>query len=323
MEKRREILSDPKAVFFLEKKLAEYRQKLRETEEKLETFRRQYGFYSFNQQMDFLLKKKSDIEDSIAAGQDETQTLKQALPMLSGQPKIAREDFTPIDASSGDSDELKELRGKLLPLKLKEQELLTKYTEHNQFVVNVRNEIKGIESLIKKEEASLRKPKQSSNEQKGLTLPGLDEEKSGLEASISTAEAKVAGLKEDLTNCQKQINDLGSQEKKLNELAREKEHNEQYYKIYASKVEELRISEDVGRQEMPSITVLQAAIPSAKPVNKEFNIMIFFAVAAILGLGAGIVLAYLLEFMSQGLRTPEGVEARLGLPVLATVPWGA
>ncbi|MGA3115087.1 MAG: hypothetical protein ABSF90_11730 [Syntrophobacteraceae bacterium] len=324
VEKRREVLSDPKAVFFLEKKLAEYRQKLRETEERLETFRRNYGFYSFDKQMDFLLKKKSQIEESINATQDEAQTLKQTFAILSNQLKSAPEVNYPsmIDESVSvqDSEEVKRLRAELVTLHQKEQEILGKYTERNQFVVNVRKEIQAAQELIKKEEAHLGQPKKIPLKPQDIVGLGLEQEHSVTETNIRTAEAKIVSLKDELANCQKQINDLGSQEKKLNELYREKEHDEQYYKVYASKVEELRISEDIGRQEMPSVTVLQAAIPPAKPVNQNFHILLYFAIACILGVAAGVGIAYLLEFLSQGLRTPEGVEARLGLPVLATIP---
>ncbi len=325
VEKRREVLSDPKSIFFLEKKLAEYRQKLRETEEQLETFRRTYGFYSFDKQMDLLLQKRLQVENSLAEAQDEVQTLKQTFSILKSQPKIA-----PVATAAFSTDEsgadilepkgLTGLKGKLVQLQQKEQELLGKYTERTQYVINVRNEIQAMEAQIKKEEASLRKPKQSFNGLGDFASQGLDQEKSEIEANVRAAESKVASLKDELASSQKQVNDLGSQEKKLNELQREKEHNEQYFKVYASKVEELRIAEDIGRQQMPSVTMLQAAIPPAEPVNKNFHILIYFAMAGILGLAAGVCLAYLLEFVSQGLRTPEGVEARLGLPVLATVP---
>ena len=331
MEKRNEVLRDPKAVFFLEQKLAEFRQKLRESEEKLETFRRNYGFYSFDKQMDFLLKKKSQIEESIATAQDDVQTLRATHAILSNQLKLVPQVIgsVSINENSSDSlgnlgnDELKLLKTKLIQLRENEVELLTKYTERNQFVINVRNEIKAMEELIKKEEAPPKNAKQnSSGRSNNIASQSLEDEKSGVEANISAAEAKITNLKEELANYQKQINDLGSQEKRLNELHREKEHNEQYYKVYANKVEELRISQDIGRQEMPSVTVIQAAVPPAKPVSKTFSIWLYFAVFGVLGIAAGIGLAYLLEFLSQGIRTPEGVEARLGLPVLATVPLG-
>ncbi len=322
VEKRREILSDPKSIFFLEKKLAEYRQKLRESEEKLETFRRSYGFYSFEKQMDFLQKKRLQIEESIAEDQSEIQELRQTVATLSNRLKVAPElgNFSSLGENSPENEELRAMRVRLFALQQGELELLGKYTETNFHVVNVRREIQAMQELIRKTEAAPRKNRQLAAGTGSLIQQTMEQEKKTAENNLKTAEEKVEASRQEMKNLEKQIVDLGSQEKRLKELHREQEHNEQYYKVYASKVEELRISEDINRQEMPSITVLQPAIPPAKANNENFHILIYFAIAGLLGLAAGIGIAYLLEFMSQGLRTPEGVEARLGFPVLASIP---
>ena len=325
VEKRREVLSDPKSMFFLEKKLAEYRQKLRESEESLETFRRTFGFYSFDKQMDFLLQRRAQVADALSAAQDESKALKESFAALKNLKLTPEVNYaSTIDEGAlavTDSDELKQLKAALVPLLQKEQELLGKYTEHSQFVINVRNEIQSIRDRMKKEEARLRSPKRGPVETPNLALQDLEQEKNMAATSLSAAEEKIAGLKEELTNCQKQINELGSQEKRLNELNREREHNEQYYKIYFGKVEESRISEDIGRQDLPSVTVVQPATPPAEPVKKNFGLLQYFAFAGILGLVAGVALAYLLEFISQGIRNAEDVWAHLGVPLLVAVPY--
>lgn len=324
-EKRREILSDPKSIFFLEKKLAEYRQKLRESEERLESFRRNYGFYSFEKQMDFLQKKRFQLEESITTDQGQIQELKQTVITLTNRLKTPQEiiDTTPTEQNAPENEELRGLKTRLVNLLQKEQEFLGKYTETNFNVVNVRREIQAMQELIKKTEATSRKTKQVGNVTGNLVRQTLEQEKISAEANLKSCLERIEANKLELKNLDKQIQDLGSQEKRLKELHREQEHNEQYYKVYASKVEELRISEDISRQEMPSVSVLQSAIPPAKPINENYHLLLYFAIAAILGLATGVGLSYLLESMSQGLRTPEGVEARLGLPVLATVPFRA
>jgi uncharacterized protein involved in exopolysaccharide biosynthesis len=333
MEKRREVLSDPKAVFFTQKKLAEYRQKLREVEENLEAFRKNYGFYSFDKQMDFLLKKRSQLEDAIAQAQEDAQSLKSTLMIVASQAKAAPEANSSLlldegtgnprtDVGNARTEESKALRTRLRDLQAKEMELLEKYKEQSWYVVSTRDEIKQVQDLIEKEEAPLRNAKPAVRaQQKSFASQGMDLEKSVVEGNVSAAEKKIADLREELAACQKQIADLAPQEKKLSELQREKEHNEQYYKIYETKMEDLRISEDIGRQDMPSISVVQAAIPSVKPVNKSLNLLFFFAVAVAVGLGGGVGFAYLMEFMSEGLRTPENVASHLGLPVLVVVPY--
>jgi tyrosine-protein kinase Etk/Wzc len=65
--------------------------------------------------------------------------------------------------------------------------------------------------------------------------------------------------------------------------------------------------------------VVQVAAIPAKPVKpkKLLNIVLGIILGAVAGLG----LAFFSEYTDQGLSTPERAERRLGLPVLATVPY--
>ncbi len=323
-EKRRDVLSDPRSTFFLEKKLAEYRQKLKESEERLESFRREYGFYSFDKQMDFLLTQRAQLEATIKNATGEAEILKHSLATLKNQPKA---EYEAVPSFSNGEEMTQEadtsgLGSKLMALQLKEQELLGKYTEKNLFVVNVRKEIEKVQELMKEQKTSASKPKQRSN---GETYPvnfgdlGLEIHTNTIEANLKASEEKIVSYKTELGELDKQIQALGSQEKKLKELHRELEHNEGYYNTYSNKLEEVRITEDINRQEMASVTVLQPAVPPVKPINQSPGLMILMAAGAVVGLGAGVGLAFLLEILGQGLTTPENVENRLGIPVLATI----
>ena len=114
-----------------------------------------------------------------------------------------------------------------------------------------------------------------------------------------------------------QVPDL--KEKEPQNLKRELASNEKNYKTYLEKAEEARISDDLNRQKMANISVIQAASVPAKPIKpkKALNI----ALGIILGAVSGLGLAFFSEYTNQGLSTPEGAERHLGLPVLGTVPF--
>lgn len=68
-----------------------------------------------------------------------------------------------------------------------------------------------------------------------------------------------------------------------------------------------------------NIQVIDKAIPShgsIKP-NRKLNM----AISLVLGLMAGVLAAFVLEFFDTSIKTPEDVEKYLGLPVLGILPY--
>ena len=63
--------------------------------------------------------------------------------------------------------------------------------------------------------------------------------------------------------------------------------------------------------------VSEASVPShpVKP-NKKLNI----AIAVVLGLMIFTLLAFVLEYLDNTLKTPEDINKELGLPVLGVIP---
>lgn len=330
-DKRMEVLADPRSHFFLEKKLAEYRQKLRESEDKLEAFRQQQGFYSFDKQMEFFLSQRMSLEASIKTTESEIKVLQERLAVLTRQIQTIPQIFSSSSSASPemmaampDSAGDVALRSKLMALQLKEQELLGKYTETNQFVVNVRKEIETVKALMLQGEKPARGPAgKPISREASFVIQNLEQERNTTEANIRAAETRIQEYNRQIENLGSQIQTLGTQEKRYRELQREHELREKYFDLYSNKMEEARLVEDINRQEMASITVLQPAIVPPKPMGREFAFPIFFLGGLAGGLGGGIGLAYLLEIFRQGLSTPETVEARLGIPVLATIPYRA
>jgi uncharacterized protein involved in exopolysaccharide biosynthesis len=103
----------------------------------------------------------------------------------------------------------------------------------------------------------------------------------------------------------------------LENLRRDVAVNDRNYRTYLEKVEDARILEDLNRQKSTSISVIQGATVPVEPVSprKLLNI----ALGLMLGLLAGLGLAFVIEFSAQGLSTPGSAERVLGLPVLTTV----
>jgi uncharacterized protein involved in exopolysaccharide biosynthesis len=82
-------------------------------------------------------------------------------------------------------------------------------------------------------------------------------------------------------------------------------------------LEEARISEDMNRRKMENVSVIQAAVPPAKPITpkKGWNILLGMILGAVSGFGV----AFFSEYTSESFSTPGVAEKQLALPVLTTI----
>jgi len=204
-------------------------------------------------------------------------------------------------------------KAKLLDLQLREQELLEKYNESNRLVVNVRKEIQIVKNFLREQEEDTRRRVKTGN----VIYQEVGKEIIKTEADLNSQEAKAASLKQQLSHLDREIQNLDLREKELQNLRRELVTNEKNYKTYLERVEDARISEDMNRQKMANISVIQEATVPVKPIKprKRLNVLLGIILGAVSGLG----LAFFSEYTAQGLSTPESAEQRLGLPVIATI----
>ena len=90
------------------------------------------------------------------------------------------------------------------------------------------------------------------------------------------------------------------------------------YQLYLKKVDEARLSEEMDRLKMTNISVIQAAVVPKRPVGAPSNVKVLLG--AIIGVVAGIGMAFFLEYIGRVYSTPEQLTRDVGLPVLAWIP---
>lgn len=290
-EKHLEVLSSPQSSF-LEQQKKTYKQKLKGSEDRLEAFKRKHSIYSLDEQRSLLLIQRIELDTSLKTAQNRIQELKHLLfsPHNSAV-MISRE--IPFHVEAERFQLISDAKAKLLALRLKEQGLLVKYMENNRLVINVRKEIQIVKEFIENQENIF------------------------IDAEMISLEAKANGLKVQLENQENEIRDIDMREKSLHILRRNVATNEKNYEIYQKKYEEARISEDMDRQKIANISVIQEATAPVKPVKPRMvlNIVLGIILANLVALG----FAFMAEYFSQVLSTPERAERRLKLPVLTTI----
>ena len=313
-EKHLQVYSDPKSSF-LEQQLMAYEQKLKESQNQLEIFKQKYRVFSLEEQRTLLLKQRTELDTSLKTAQNQVRELQKKLSTLKNQMRTVSENV-PLYTETERYKIIDDAKAQLLTLQLKEQELLQKYQEDTPSVVNVRKEIKIVQDFIRKQEEDIKgKVRTGQN----IVYQDIDREVNKTQADLSSQEAKSTALMEQIAQLDKEIQTLDLRENELQNLKRELASNEKNYKTYLEKVEEARISDDLNRQKMANISVIQAADVPSKPVRprKVLNMVMGIIIGAVSGLG----FAFFSEYTTQGLSTPESAEKRLGLPVLGTVSY--
>jgi uncharacterized protein involved in exopolysaccharide biosynthesis len=310
-EKRLEILNDRMSAIMLEKKVAECKNRLNEVADKLESFKQKNQVFSFDEQRNLLLQQRMNLEISAMASKTEAKELAQRLSSLDSQLKAVPQNVL----SSHEADRASEAELQLLTLQRKEQELLSKYKEDTVMVSSIRNEIRLVKDFIQNQNTRSGGKPTIVND----FYRDIQKEIMTTKAGLSATDVKATALSSQLGELDTKIQDLDRMEKAFRELKRELATAEEKYLIYAKKLEEAHISDDMDRQNMTSVNVIERATAPPIPIRPRQGLWFFVAVAAMMGIGGGVGLSFVLENSKQGLSSPERAEKCLGLPVLATI----
>jgi len=121
-------------------------------------------------------------------------------------------------------------------------------------------------------------------------------------------QGQVNGLKGDVL-------DLRDRSIQYNILQRELDTTRTLYEGLLQRYKEVGVTGNVTSN---NISIVDNATPPATPSKP--NMMINLALAALFGLGLGVVAALVLEALDETLATPDDVEKKLAVPVLGVVP---
>jgi uncharacterized protein involved in exopolysaccharide biosynthesis len=298
---------------FLKNQTDLYGQELKNSENRLEAFKQKNRVFSLDEQRTLLLRQRTELDTTLKSTKNRIDEMDKKLSSLRGQMKALLADKDRFTQTERDKI-IVEARAKLLTLQLSEQDLSSKYTDNNRLLVNVRKEIQIIRDFLKEQEEAIGGKVRTGN-------PVYQEaEKAAImaEAEEASLRTKAATLQTQIAQLDGEIKNLDLQEKELQGLKREITTNDRNFRAYLDKQEEARIHDEMNRQKLANISVIQAAVVPSKPIKpkKGLNILLSVVLGAISGLG----FAFLSEYTSQRFSSPDSVEQRLGLPVLVTIP---
>lgn len=134
------------------------------------------------------------------------------------------------------------------------------------------------------------------------------------ETEIHTLKARADALKSVVETYSQKLEKLPEKSLQLARLERYKKLDESLYYMMKEKYEESRIS---MAGQIGKVRIIDRAVEPGSPVSprKERNLML----GTLFGLGLGLAITILLEFMDKSIRSIEDIE-RLGFPLMGAIP---
>lgn len=168
--------------------------------------------------------------------------------------------------------------------------------------------------LVERPQQPQQQPQQQQQQQQRLT--NMDPVAEA--AKVDALTAKVQKLTEQLNEFESEALNFGQEESRITQLEREILITEKQYNYYAASAEEADVSDAFTSSRMSNISVLQNASP---PYRATGMLLKLFGAAAFGGIGLGVGLALLIEFVTdRSVRRPKQVVETLDLPLFLSVP---
>ncbi len=299
-------------AFFKEQK-ASLQSSLAQTEENLKNLKNKTGTASIQEQRHILLDRigslQRELEQTESAAAASAARVKALKGFLAGLPStLQKEETTGVAQSATDG-----MRKHIYELQLKEQELLSTFTENSIPVREIRREIREGQALLAKAE----QPKQVT---RGIndTYQKIQQELLTEEGNLSSLQAKAGVLRAQLDGGRNELKTLNDTDISLAQLERELETKKANYRKYSDSLEQARIDQALELEKISNISIVGPASYPVKPIRPRK--LLNLALGLFLGAFGGLGLAFFSEYQDHSLKKPEDVDNRLDLPVMATLP---
>ena len=288
---------------------------LEQNEKALAEMKNETGIASVKEQRTILLERMGELRKEITesdadkrAALDKGKTMQEMIKRIPERMVMGNTKGFPNYAADG-------MREKLYELQLKEQELLSKYTEKNFLVQEVKRQVNNAESLLKEETVTRTQVTNGINP----VYQQLKQSLTDNQAALAALQAKTKSLEGHLASAKDDLKSMNDSELQLESLQREKDIQEANYRNYSEKLEQARIDNALDMQKISNISIAQKATYPLTPISprKGLNLALGIMLA---GLG-GVGLAFSAELADHSLKRPEDVEKRLKKPLLVALPF--
>ncbi|MBL9167552.1 MAG: hypothetical protein JNN07_07400 [Verrucomicrobiales bacterium] len=231
-------------------------------------------------------------------------------------------------------DAYRALTSELELVRKHEKDLLKQYTEAHPAVKRVRNLI--VESDRQVQELRKAFPNiqfqmsitpASSSSSGGYARTSAEIALNPAEAiqretsRIGTLQAKIATLRDYLTQSKREASELVDADIKIGDLKRTKDLQEAKYRYYQQNLDQAAVDEALGPGKVMNLSLVQAPATAAKDSGQRLKLS---AAALVIPFAFALLLAFILDlFLDQSIRRPSEVEKKAGVPLFISIPENA
>jgi uncharacterized protein involved in exopolysaccharide biosynthesis len=207
-----------------------------------------------------------------------------------------------------------DMKSRLARLQVEREQLLGRFTEKHRVVVENANQIRVVTEWLQREsEEVLGAARTDVNP----TAQALARELAEVRAITAGLEAKERVLVAEVDSSRQRLARFHEQRSVRDELLREIKVAEDTHFFYKRKTEEARIDSLLDESKITNVKVAEWAQPPIRPTGLRRSLFLVLGSGAAMAAAVGI--GFCREFLDSSLGTPEDVERRLDLPVLASI----
>lgn len=281
-----------KATDWLNAQLGELKQKVESSERSVEQFRREHGLVEVQKEVGLSQQQLADINGQLVIARAARAEAEAKYRQVEAILKTGKD----IDSVAEvlNSSLISSLRGQEAEVQRKYSEMLVEYGKKHPSMIQMQAELADIQAKIKTEvqkiAASLRNSLEVARSREG-----------SLSASLRQMEAKTGGNKQD--------------EVQLRALEREAAANRTLFETFLSRFKETTSTQ--GMEQADARVISFAEIPLDPSFPKK-NLLLTLSIIG--SLFFAIVLAFVLEMLNPGVRSPEQIQEIFNMATLGIVP---
>jgi len=299
------------AAGFLEKQLAKVRQDLSTAEQQVEQYKLATGITDLDKEAERQIEVLGTLTEALAQAQANAEAA-EARRKAAEQRLSQQEQFRLQSSTQQRNRVVEELEIELAKLEEKRAGLLQEYTPRSRQVQAVDGQIQTIRQQLSQQ---LETVLASTTEEVNPVHDQLLIDVASSRAEELAAHKRVIALEQSIRKTEAQLEVVPSEQKELGRLIRAQKVADKIYTLLLEKYHEVKVAEAM---KLSHARLVEAAVPPKFPIRPRTKLNI--ALACVLGLIVGLLLAALVEYLDDSIKDPDEINELLGTAVLGTVP---